>query len=64
MMNFEMCPRCCHIHQLPVERLKPMVLSGCETQMQCDVCNNSFKLRDCKAIIELARHQREKRYER
>lgn len=63
MMNFEICLYCSQDGRTPYEQLKPMVLSGDDKRMQCDVCNNSLKLRDCKVIIELARHQREKRYE-
>ncbi len=62
MMNFENCRFCCHRHRLPVERLKPMVLSGDDCEMQCDVCGNSSKLPDCGAVREIARQQREKRY--
>ncbi len=62
MMNLEACPRCCQLHILPPERLRPMVLSECETQMQCDVCGNSFKLPDSEVLREMARQQREKRY--
>jgi len=63
MMNFETCPRCSQIHKLPPERMKPMVLSGDDMEMQCDVCNNSFKLPNCESIRELARHQRDVRYD-
>ncbi|KKN91128.1 hypothetical protein LCGC14_0219930 [marine sediment metagenome] len=61
MMNFETCRICSQRHNLTPEQMKPMVLSGCETEIQCDVCNHSFKLPNCEAIVELARHQREKR---
>lgn len=57
-MNFETCPRCCHAKAGAMERLKPMVLSGDDLEMQCGVCNRSFKLPDCEAIRELARRQR------
>ena len=63
LLSFEMCPRCCGLHRLPTERLKPMVLSGDDREMQCDVCNHSFKLPDCESIRELARHQRDVRYD-
>ena len=59
---FEMCPRCCHIHELPIERLKPMVLSGDDKKMQCSVCNHEVVLPDCEAIRESARRQREIKY--
>lgn len=62
MMNFEICPHCCYIYKLSPKQLKPMVLCGRNKKMQCDVCNHSFKLPDCEAIVELARHQREIRY--
>ena len=62
MLCFEMCPRCCHVHQLSPERLKPMVLSGDDKEMQCDVCNHSFKLPDSESVIEMARQQRAERY--
>lgn len=58
MMNFETCRICSHICKLMPEQMKPMVLSGDDTKMQCDVCNNSFKLPDCEAVREMARHQR------
>jgi hypothetical protein len=63
MMAFEMCPRCSQIHKLSPERMKPMVLSGDNSEMQCDVCGHSFKLLDCEDIRELARHQRDVRYD-
>lgn len=56
---FEICPRCCHVYQLPIERLKPMVLSGDNKKMQCGVCNHEFVLPDCEVIKETARRQRE-----
>jgi len=62
MLAFEMCPRCTNIHKLSPERLKPMVLSGDDQKMQCDVCNHSFKLPDCESLRELARQQRGRRY--
>jgi len=61
LLLLEMCPQCCHIHKLPPERLRPMVLLGDDSKMQCDVCNHSFKLPDCELIRELARHQRDVR---
>lgn len=54
-----MCPQCTQIHKLSPERLKPMVLSSNNQEMQCDVCNHSFKLPDSELIIETARRQRE-----
>lgn len=64
MMCFEMCPRCCQVHRLELDQLKPMVLSGCENEMQCDVCSTSFKLPDCEGVREMARRQREIRYDK
>ena len=63
MMAFELCPRCCHVHRLSIEKLKPMVLSGDNASMQCDVCGNNFKLPDCESLRELARHKRDVRYD-
>lgn len=62
MMAFEMCIYCLHISRLEPEQMKPMVLSGDDKEMQCDVCNKSFKLPDCEGVVELAGQQREKRY--
>jgi len=70
MMNFETCPLCSQNRSFSIDQLKPMILSGDDKEMQCDLCNNvdsigivrSFKLPDCEIIVELARHQREKRY--
>ncbi len=62
MMAFEMCSYCIHISGLEPEQMKPMVLSGCDSEMQCDVCNKSFKLPGCEGVVELARHQRDKKY--
>lgn len=62
MISLETCPRCSQFYQLLPEKMKPMVLSGCENEMQCDVCNKSFKLPDCEALRETARQQREIRY--
>lgn len=59
---FEICPNCSQILRLSPEQLKPMVLSGDDKEMQCDVCNHSFKLPDCKPLKELARRQRTERY--
>jgi len=36
MMAFELCPRCCHVHRLSIEKLKPMVLSGDNASMPTD----------------------------
>ncbi len=66
MMLFEICPNC-NMNQ-PITKygkqreLKPMVLSGDDREMQCDVCNKSFKLPDCQAVKETARKQRGIRY--
>lgn len=62
MMNFETCPLCSQNKLFSVELLKPMVLSGDDKEMQCDVCSKSFKLPDCEIVKEMARHQREIRY--
>lgn len=71
MMCFEICPRCVHVHEFPMNRseqfpiesiVKSMVLSGDDKEMQCCVCNYSFKLINCEAILELARHQRGKKH--
>lgn len=59
MMLFEMCPLC---NMLCPDKMKPMVLCGLDKGMQCDVCNKSFELPDCKAIKETARQQRDNRY--
>jgi hypothetical protein len=60
MMAFETCPNCNAWH---TDYMKPMVLCGRDKEMQCDVCGHSFKLPDCDAVIELARQQRDKKYE-
>lgn len=62
MLNFEACPRCCHIFNLERHQLKPMVLSGDDREMQCDICNKSFKLSDSEALRDIARQQRRKKY--
>ena len=62
MLNFEMCVKCSQNEDLNYNDLKPMVLSGDDKEMQCGVCNHSFKLPDCEAIKELAREQRGKYY--
>ncbi len=62
MECFETCPLCSQDDCLSSEQMKPMVLCGLDEGMQCDVCNNSFKLPDCEDIIEVARQQRERRY--
>jgi hypothetical protein len=59
-----MCPICSWVYGLLPEQLKPMVLSGDDKSMQCGVCNRSFKLPDCEVIVEMARHQRDKRYDK
>jgi len=70
MLCFETCPRCVYIYQLPISRsehwpieqiLEPMVLSGDDSEMQCNVCFHSFKLPDCEGIREMARHHRNER---
>lgn len=58
MMLFEMCSFCNAYRR----DMKPMILSGDDKEMQCDVCNESFKLPDCETVRELARQQRGKRY--
>lgn len=62
MMCFEMCPRCSQRNRLMPELMKPMVLSDDNREMQCDVCDHSFKLPDCEQLRELARRQRGRRY--
>lgn len=62
LLNFEMCPNCSHNKMLSPEQMKPMVLSGCGTEMQCDICNHSFKLPDSEVVREMARCQRRQRY--
>lgn len=64
MIAWEMCPFCSFGVGLLTEQLKPMVLSGDDKYMQCGVCNKSFRLPDCEAIREMARHQRDKRYDK
>jgi hypothetical protein len=59
---FEICPFCFQRRAALLEDLKSMVLSGDDKEMQCDVCNNSFKLHQTEELLELARRQREKRY--
>lgn len=68
MMCFEICPRCVHIYKLSANRskrfpietiIKPMILSRDNKEMQCRVCNYSFKLINCDIILEIARRQRE-----
>lgn len=63
MLLIEMCPRCCQLYELDPDHLKSMVLSGDDNEMQCDVCNASFKLPDCEASREIARQQRKERYD-
>jgi len=62
MRCFETCVRCCHLHRLEPDRLKPMVLSGDDLKMQCSVCDHSLKLPDSEAVREMARRQRAERY--
>jgi len=72
LLCFETCPRCVHVHRLPISRskywpieqiLEPMVLSGDDREMQCSVCNHSFKLPDCEAVRDMARHRRGVKYD-
>lgn len=55
MMNLETCLYCSQRIGLFPEQMKPMVLSGDDREMQCDICNHSFKLPDCEVLVELAR---------
>ncbi len=59
---FETCPFCSQRRQLELDQLKSMVLCGKDESMQCEVCNNSFKLPDSELIKGVARHQREIKY--
>lgn len=60
MMIFEICPIC----QIGWKRdsLKPMVLSGDDQKMQCDIYNHEFPIRQSPALLQLARRRREGRY--
>lgn len=60
MRVFEICPWCAGRGNALYEGLQPMVLSGDDKEMQCDVCNRSWKLHQSEALLELARQQREK----
>lgn len=60
---FEVCPFCCHRYGLEYTSLKPMVLSGDDKQMQCGMCNASFKVPDSALVLEMARRQREAHYD-
>jgi len=62
LVNFEICPYCSQISRLSPEFMKPMVLSGDDKFMQCDICNSSFELPDCESLLEEARQQRYNRY--
>lgn len=62
MLLFETCPRCSQLHALTPDELKPMILSGDGKEMQCDICNHSFKLPDSKGVLNMAIQQRSKRY--
>jgi len=62
MLLFEICPYCSQRCSALIEDLKPMVLSGDYQEMQCDVCNHSFKLHQSEKFLEVARRQREQRY--
>ena len=61
MRLFEYCPFCSQVWQQEIERAKPMVLSGDDKEMQCDVCNRGWKLHQSEALLELARQQRHKK---
>jgi hypothetical protein len=56
ILNFELCPRCCHIHKLPVEELKPMIWSETAKKMRCHICGFLYKMPQCERLIEIARH--------
>lgn len=62
MISFEVCPFC-NGREGHVDKLKPMVLCGNDTEMQCDICKGIYKLPDCEAIKEIARIKRRERYE-
>lgn len=62
MMNFEACPYCSQGDGRTPEQMKSMVLSGDDREMQCDICNKSFKLPDSEALRKIARRQRDQRY--
>ncbi len=59
---FETCPRCSQASSLDFLSIKPMVLSGSDTEMQCDGCNKSFPLPISESLVEMARNQRAERY--
>lgn len=63
MLLFEICPRCAQTWELDITRLIPMVLCGDDKEMQCDRCNNSFKLHQSEELLVLARQARDKKYE-
>jgi hypothetical protein len=61
---FEICPWCSQKGRKQCPVLKPMVLCGFGKEMQCDVCNRSWKLPQSEELLELARRQRENRYDK
>lgn len=63
MQVFETCPWCSGRGNVLYEDLKPMVLSDDDKEMQCNVCNRSWKLHQVEILLEMARQQRIKRYE-
>lgn len=58
MMSFETCPRCAHDKSVDFDYMNPMVLSGDDREMQCDMCNGSFLSVQDELLLELARDQR------
>lgn len=63
MRVFEICPWCTGRGNALYEDLQPMVLSGDDKEMQCNVCGRSWKLHQSETLLELARQQRVRRYE-
>jgi hypothetical protein len=63
LLCFETCPRCSQFFQIDDCKLKPMTLSGDDKSMQCSVCDKTFKLPDSESVREMARRQREARYD-
>lgn len=55
MRVFEICPWCSQRGNELYEDLKPMVLSGDDKEMQCNVCKRSWKLPDSEALLESAK---------
>lgn len=62
MTNLEMCPLCSQGLRPTSDRMKPMVLSGDDKEMQCDICNHSFKLPESETLRRVARLKRSYRY--